>query len=145
MSGSLCAGRKAPGAWRLFSELIKSLAMSIPLYRGNKEMVLNRKTVRQWRAVVREEGGTRGWLPLVLGMAWQVASHWRTAWKVLKAPSLWRSRYRKCRACPIFDKRLRRCRPYTCSPLGCGCYVPFMIFFKRHCWGKEHFARGIGW
>lgn len=55
-----------------------------------------------------------------------------------------------CKTCPIYDAGLRRCRPYAGSPLGCGCYVPFMALEERPypagCWAKEFApSTGFGW
>lgn len=43
-------------------------------------------------------------------------------------------RIRICERCPIYDRSMRRCRPYTGSPDGCGCYVPFKALDDRPCW-----------
>ncbi len=59
---------------------------------------------------------------------------------------VWRQKIRVCRKCLLFDRTLKRCRPFSGSPLGCGCYVPYMAKVKKHCWGKENLSEeDIGW
>lgn len=59
-------------------------------------------------------------------------------------------RKNKCTACPIYDPELQRCRPHNGSPLGCGCFVPALVWIRKPystgCWARQYLAgSGYGW
>lgn len=84
---------------------------------------------RQWVEVLREERRVLTVKMLVLAI------------RGLRRRPLLRQamacRIRTCHRCPLYDRSLRRCRPYSGSPLGCGCYVPFLAATAEHCWGYQ--------
>lgn len=84
----------------------------------------------EWRAVIQEEWREIGWREVVHMV------HGSLFPKV-KA-RIWRSRVRACYRCPLFDRDLKRCRPYTGSPYGCGCYVPYRLTDPRPCHREAH-------
>jgi hypothetical protein len=56
----------------------------------------------------------------------------------------WRSRIKACHSCPLYDPGLKRCRPYTGSPHGCGCYVPFRLLDPHPCHREESLSQPSG-
>ncbi len=97
--------------------------------------------VDQWLEVLDEESRTMTWQTwrdmlmagLVIAFGHSVDSE------------TFKHRLRVCSKCPIYDKELRRCRPYTGSPDGCGCYMPFKALEDgRHCWIHLRDSR-LGW
>lgn len=105
-------------------------------------------TFKEWRAVLRREQQSlslRGKLRLVVTLI-------RAALKVGGvSKEQWRRRMDTCAQCPIYDASLRRCRPYDGSPLGCGCYGPYLALVKQPyakpgCWAKNALPEsGLGW
>ena len=92
-------------------------------------MGLKPKRVDQWLEVLDEESvhmtKRDWWNMLVAGMR-------VTALRPVKSAEFKR-RIRICNQCPVYDKELKRCRPYTGSPEGCGCYVPFKALDSHPC------------
>lgn len=99
---------------------------------------LNR--LREWSAVVREEGyrvGVKGWVKMAKAL-WGIARYGVDRNK-------WRQRLRICHKCPVYDKQLKRCGPWTGAPYGCGCYVPYMAMEDGGpCWARQRRAES-GW
>lgn len=98
--------------------------------------------LREWALVLRIEGRTQS--------KWSLMTHLISA--LLKGRIVngktWRKRVRTCHRCPVYDSVLKRCRPKNDSPLGCGCYVPFLALLSPGCWGCEnlrHKIPGFGW
>lgn len=99
--------------------------------------------VREWRAVLAEEGQAvtwRTWLKMLRGaLSWPVSAR------------IWRRRARVCLKCPIYDHELRRCRGpwFKGKPTGCGCYVPWVMRVRRPypsgCWGRQFISLSFGW
>jgi hypothetical protein len=115
--------------------LIMNLARAIPrLVFG-----LKWKRLRQWREVLQEEGRS-----MTLKSWWHMAGQ---AFQALLSPvprDLYLHRLYTCRRCPLYDSGLRRCRPYTGSPNGCGCFVPYKAIAPEPCWLRQRFP-DQGW
>src|SRR5436190_256887 len=109
----------------------------------------------EWREVLREERRGLTWsgrIGLWLGMfkvGWQARLFICEPECRVTLRRAWRPKMRTCPRCVVYDRQLRRCRPFSGSPLGCGCYVPFLALLKPHCWGHarpELRQRGVlGW
>jgi hypothetical protein len=101
---------------------------------------LSPKRLHQWAVVAYFEGLHQTWR--------HRAKMWGSMlWAALSRPAsraTWRQRIRICHKCPVYDRVLRRCRPSNGSPLGCGCYVPFIAIVKKRCWGDEN-TENVGW
>lgn len=99
-----------------------------------------RTMMREWVKVVRVEGLT--WRK-VMGMVWVMRRGvvgWRRS----------RRRLEVCRRCPIYNGVLKQCRPFPGHRLGCGCYVPLLVWvrkpYEKGCWGRSYVkVEGIGW
>jgi hypothetical protein len=91
------------------------------------------KRFREWLAVVAEEGRQARWSAIALDMARVLLAG------IFSSPSTlsWFAKMRKCYRCPVFDRTMKRCRPWTGSPVGCGCYMPFKALVSRHGWAVE--------
>lgn len=103
-------------------------------------MGLKVKRVDQWLEVLEEEShqmDRRAWWNMMLAGARVALVH--------PVPDFeFRRRMRICRACPVYDREMKRCRPYTGSPDGCGCYVPFKALDNRPCPARLLNPR-LGW
>lgn len=90
------------------------------------------KRLKQWKAVLDEEGRTMGWRDW-----WHMTCE---ALRVIEEPvtsDTFKRRLRTCNKCPLYDKELRRCRPYTGSDYGCGCFVPYAAQSPSPCWLRQ--------
>ena len=96
--------------------------------------------MKDFLRVLREE--RVGWRKVV-GMLWTLRSGvvgWRRS----------RERMEVCRKCPIYNREMRQCRPFPGHGLGCGCYVPMLVWVRKPypsgCWGRSYVkVEGIGW
>ena len=96
--------------------------------------------LKEWVEVMKVERVT---LRKVVGMMW-----------VLRKGVVWRRRARErvevCRRCPIYNGEMKQCRPFPGHRLGCGCYVPMLVWVRKPypngCWGRSYVkVAGIGW
>jgi len=104
----------------------------------------------QWERAVQDELGRLGWrekLDLFLEMGKVAVRATVGQRSYAERRSRFRKKIRRCMKCPIYDRVSRRCRPYWGSPLGCGCYVPYLAILKDQCWGDIHFSEeeDVGW
>lgn len=99
--------------------------------------------VREWRAVLKENGARvtwRTWLKMLRGVI-----------GIPISARVWRRRARTCRGCMLYDRELRRCAgPWLDGkPTGCGCYLPWLLRVRRPypkgCWGRQYIADNFGW
>lgn len=82
--------------------------------------------------VMRVEGMT---LRKVWGMVWS-----------LRAGVVGRRRRKEraelCGRCPLYNREMRQCRPFPGHRLGCGCYVPLLVWarrpYEKGCWGRTY-------
>lgn len=105
-------------------------------------MILNRKRIKQWIALLRHEHGAHRRIPW-LGLLRAVGSG-------TVPRSVWRDRMRTCHNCPLFSGKDRlACRSLINPDLGCGCYVPFTALtaepYEGGCWGWAYTNGQIGW
>lgn len=86
--------------------------------------------VKEWLTVLTEgdrKPGLKGWLEMARLLAVGLLN---------PRKQRWHARLRVCQTCPVYDRDLKRCQPYTGSPLGCGCYMPFKAIAGT-CWLKD--------
>ena len=122
-----------------FKHSVNQPIPSYPLWKKTARRVVSALTglkasrVDQWLEVLEEESRTmtaRTWYHLfVAGLTVAVRHPVQSA--------EFKRRIRICSRCPVYDKEMKRCRPYTGSPDGCGCYVPFKALDSRPCWIRE--------
>jgi len=99
------------------------------------------KMILEWMEVMRVE---RVSLWKVVGMVW-----------VFRTGVVWRKEERErrvgvCGRCPLYNGVMRQCRPFPGHRLGCGCYVPLLVWVRRPyekgCWGRSFVGiEGFGW
>jgi Fe-S-cluster containining protein len=109
-------------------------------------VVLKLKRMSEWLEVLSQERATRNLAEVV-----------KALWKMLRGAMgakvpirVWRHRIRVCLRCPLYDRTMKRCRPYAVSPLGCGCYVPYLAMvpkpYEHGCWVRQAYPDTIyGW
>lgn len=98
------------------------------------------KMMRSWLKVVRTEGVS---LRKGLRMLWAFRMGVVGARKR-------RERLLVCAGCPLFNPVLEQCRPFPGHRLGCGCWVPALVWCRRPyaegCWGRTYVpGKRLGW
>lgn len=98
---------------------------------------------RQWAETIEEEQRTLRWRDK-LAMLWKMAIAGTRLGAVSRKE--WRTKMRKCPKCPIYDASIRRCRPFSGSPLGCGCFVPWLGLADKECFADKSVEwKKFGW
>lgn len=102
-------------------------------------MSLKFSRYREWGRVIRVE--FPDWRQLLLALPPML---WHGLHSLFNPTpkKIWMRRIRICHRCPIYNPGLRQCRrKYYTTPMGCGCYTPFLATIRRPyakgCWYRE--------